>query len=173
MLPALTLVTGGIASGKSAFAEALAERADGDLLYIATSEAGDAEMAAKIAAHRARRGRRWRTAEAPLDIAPALETASRPGAVLIDCATMWLANHLGAGTDAGSLPDRLKADLAKCPVPVIVVTNEVGLGGISENAAQRAFANAQGRLNAALAESADLVIFVAAGLPMVLKGDLP
>jgi adenosylcobinamide kinase/adenosylcobinamide-phosphate guanylyltransferase len=173
MLPALTLVTGGIASGKSAFAEGLIARAREPYLYVATAEPGDAEMAAKIAAHRARRGEHWRMAETPLEIEPPLAGAAGCGAVLVDCATMWLANQLGAGADADLLPARFLAALEACPVPVVVVTNEVGLGGVPANAVARAFATEQGRLNQALAAQAGLVVLVAAGLPLALKGDLP
>ncbi|SDO27715.1 adenosylcobinamide kinase /adenosylcobinamide-phosphate guanylyltransferase [Lutimaribacter pacificus] len=171
MLPSLTLVLGGAASGKSSYAEGLAERASQTRLYLATAQAGDAEMAGKIAAHRARRGAGWRTAEAPFDPAPALADAK--GVVLFDCATMWLSNHLLADHDVGTGGDLLISALAACPVPVIVVSNELGLSVVPENALARRFRQAQGELNQRLAERAGLVVFVAAGLPLALKGTLP
>ncbi|MFD1509515.1 bifunctional adenosylcobinamide kinase/adenosylcobinamide-phosphate guanylyltransferase [Lacimonas salitolerans] len=169
--PALTLVLGGAASGKSSFAEGLAEKCSASRLYLATAEPGDAEMETRIAAHRARRGAGWTTAEAALHTRDALSQAR--GVVLFDCATMWLSNHMLAGHDMTRETETLLDDLAACPVPVIIVSNELGLSVVPENALARRFRQAQGELNQRLAAQAGLVAFVAAGLPMVLKGRMP
>lgn len=169
-LPPLTLVIGGARSGKSRFAEGLLP--PGRRSYIATAEAWDEEMKARIARHRADRGADrgggWETIEAPLDLAGALASL-REGAALIDCATLWLSNHLLAGSDPAAETGRLLAALDACAVPVVVVSNEVGWSIVPDNALARAFRDAQGRLNQRLAERADRVVAVMAGLPLVLK----
>ena len=167
----VTLILGGARSGKSAHGEALAERRSGDLVYLATAEAGDPEMAARIAAHRSRRGARWTTIEEPLDLARQLGRAATPeGAVLIDCLTLWLANLIAAGRDADAEGDALAATLASLPGAAILVSNEVGLGIVPDNPAARAFRDHAGRLHQRIAAAADRVLFMAAGLPMILKG---
>ncbi len=173
MLPQLTLVLGGAASGKSAFAERLACACAPRRLYIATGEPRDTEMQARINAHRARRGEGWRTTEAPRNLAPALTAAENGEVVLLDCATMWLANHMLAGNDTQSAWRVLRSALDSCAAPVIVVSNETGMGVVPENALGRAFRQAQGELNQKLAARAGLVVQVIAGLPQVLKGILP
>ena len=173
MLPRLTFVLGGAASGKSAYAEGLVAQASDTRLYIATAEAQDAEMRDKLARHRARRGPEWRTVEAPLDPGAALASARAGEAVLLDCATMWLSNHLLAGSDLARAEAALMAALARCAAPVVVVSNEVGLSVVPENALARRFQTAQGALNQRLAAEAGLVVNVIAGLPQVLKGHLP
>ena len=165
--PPLTLVIGGARSGKSRFAEGLLPA--GRRSYIATAEAWDGEMKARIARHRADRGAGWETVEAPLDLAGAL-AALREGTALVDCATLWLSNHLLAGSDPGAETERLLAALDACAVPVVVVSNEVGWSIVPDNALARAFRDAQGRLNQRLAERADRVFAVMAGLPVALKG---
>lgn len=170
MIPDLTLVLGGAASGKSAFAENLVERGSPSRLYIATAKAFDAEMEQKIAIHRDRRGQGWRTLEAPEDVGRALDQASPDDVVLFDCATMWLSNVMMADGDIPTERSKLLAALAACPAPVVVVTNEVGSGIVPENALARAFREEQGRLNIALAAQADCAVQVVAGLPNVLKG---
>ena len=171
--PQLTLVTGGAASGKSRFAEALVVASGRRKVYVATAQAFDAEMAAKIARHRADRGELWRTIEAPLDLAGALGQEWSDEIVLVDCLTMWLSNHLLAENDPGAEADRLMAALDAVRVPVVLVTNEVGQGVVPDNALARRFRNAQGALNQRVAARADLVVGVMAGLPLVLKGVLP
>ena len=166
----ITLVLGGARSGKSAHAEALLKGHAGARLYIATAEARDAEMEARIAAHRARRGPGWRTVEAPLALAETLEAESRPGAaLLVDCLTLWLSNILDAGRDVAAETRRLTDCLARLEGRTVLVANEVGLGIVPENAAARAFRDHAGRLNQAVAEIAGRVVFVASGLPLVLK----
>lgn len=167
------LVLGGAASGKSLWAERLVERLAPRRLYLATAEAGDGEMGSRIARHRARRGAGWRTIEAPLETAAALAQARSDEAVLLDCATLWLSNHMLAGSDLAAEEDRLLAALGACPAPVAVVSNEIGLGLVPETALGRRFRDAQGALNQRLAAAAGCVVFVAAGLPLALKGALP
>lgn len=169
---ALTLVTGGARSGKSRYAETLLRARPGPWHYIATAEAWDDEMRDRIARHRADRGPDWITHEAPLDLAGRL-AGIREGAVLIDCATLWLTNHLLAGHDPEAEGLILTAALARASVPVIVVSNEVGWSIVPDNALARQFRDAQGRLNQQLAATAGLVVAVIAGLPLVLKGRLP
>ena len=166
----ITLVLGGARSGKSAHAEALLDDHAGPRLYIATAEARDDEMAARIAAHRARRGLSWRTVEAPLALAETLEAESRPGAaLLVDCLTLWLSNLMEAGRDIAAETQRLVACLGRLEGRTVLVSNEVGLGIVPENATARAFRDHAGRLNQAVAQAAEQVVFVAAGLPLALK----
>jgi len=166
-------VLGGARSGKSAFAETLVSAAGRHRIYIATAEAWDDEMRDRIAAHRDSRGGGWETREAPLDLAGSLAAVPANAAVLVDCATLWLTNHLLADHDLQVESDRLLAALAACAAPVVIVSNEVGWGIVPDNALARSFRDAQGRLNQRLAAQADLVVGVMAGLPMVLKGSLP
>ena len=172
-LPPLSLVIGGARSGKSTFAEGLATGTGRPRRYIATAEAWDDEMRARIAQHQRERGGDWTTVEAPLDLAAALALALQDEVVLIDCATLWLTNHLLADHDLPAETARLLDALATCPAPVVIVSNETGWGIVPENALARRFRDEQGRLNQRLAAEADLVVTVIAGLPMVLKGALP
>jgi len=119
MLPHLTLVLGGAASGKSVFAEGLVLCCRGAPVYLATAEAQDDEMREKLQRHRARRGAVWRTIEAPRDLAPALAGVTAREAVLVDCATMWLSNHLLAGRDLAQAEAALLAALDACAAPVV------------------------------------------------------
>lgn len=172
-LPPLTLVVGGARSGKSAFAEGLLTGTGRPRRYIATAEAWDDEMRDRIARHQADRGAAWTTVEAPLDLSAALATARPDEAVLLDCATLWLTNHLLAEHDLAAETARLLAALAACPAPVVVVSNETGWGIVPDNALARRFRDEQGRLNQRLAAQATLVVTVIAGLPLALKGSLP
>ncbi|MDP6786289.1 MAG: bifunctional adenosylcobinamide kinase/adenosylcobinamide-phosphate guanylyltransferase [Rhodospirillales bacterium] len=170
VLPPLTLVLGGARSGKSRYAESLVESQDGACLYLATAEAGDDEMAARIGAHRERRGRRWRTVETPLDLIADLTAAVGPDrCVLVDCLTLWLSNLMAAGRDVEAECRALNRALPKLAGPAVLVANEVGLGIVSENALARRFRDFAGQLNQAVAEAAQSVVFIAAGLPMHLK----
>ena len=171
--PRLGLVVGGARSGKSGLAERLVTATSRPRRYIATAEAWDDEMRDRIARHRADRGADWTTVEAPLDLTAALAAVPADEAVLIDCATLWLSNHLLADHDLEAESDRLRAALRSCPAPVVLVSNEVGWGIVPDNALARAFRDAQGRLNQQIAAEADLVLGVMAGLPMVLKGRMP
>ncbi len=168
-MPSLTLVLGGMRSGKSAYAERLIE-ARGPGLYLATAEAGDAEMAERILRHRARRGEAWSTVEAPLDVIGALGEAPRDGRpVLVDCLTLWLSNVMAAGRDVDAEGRALIEGLRAHRGPVVAVSNEVGLGVVPDNALARGFADAAGRLNQSAAQAAERVVFMAAGLAVVLK----
>ena len=171
-LPAVTLVLGGARSGKSRYAEALITASAAGGTYIATAEAGDAEMAARIADHRARRGPFWRTVETPLDLADAIVTNADPvRPVLAECLTLWLSNLMGAGRVVEHESETLLGALRDARGPVVLVANEVGLGLVPETPLGRAFRDEAGRLNHAVAALADRVVFVAAGLPLMLKGD--
>lgn len=169
-LPELTLVLGGASSGKSAHAETLVAASGLRQIYVATAQAFDAEMRAKIAAHRAARGAGWQTIEEPVDLPAALARAAAGDAVLIDCATLWLTNLILAEADVDAAHERLVAAIDACPAPVVIVSNEVGAGIVPDNALARRFRSAQGRLNQTLAARAEHVVAVMAGLPLVLKG---
>lgn len=171
--PALTLVVGGARSGKSSFAERIVTASSRPRSYIATAEAWDDEMRARIGQHVQDRGAGWATIEAPLDLSAALAALPPDHIALIDCATLWLTNHLLAEHDLDAEATALLAALAACPNPVVIVSNEVGWGIVPENALARRFRDAQGRLNQRIAAQAGLVVGVMAGLPMVLKGTLP
>jgi adenosylcobinamide kinase / adenosylcobinamide-phosphate guanylyltransferase len=169
-LPRLTLVLGGARSGKSRYAESLVEAAAQAALYLATAQARDDEMRERIRRHRARRGARWSTIEEPLALGDRLcreSSAERP--ILVDCLTLWLANLLEAGRDIEQESAQLLEALATPAGPIVLVANEVGLGIVPENALARRFRDDAGRLNQAVAARADRVVFVAAGLPLVLK----
>ncbi|TGD64589.1 bifunctional adenosylcobinamide kinase/adenosylcobinamide-phosphate guanylyltransferase [Tabrizicola sp. WMC-M-20] len=172
-LPALSLVIGGARSGKSRLAERLVSASGRPRTYIATAQPFDAEMRDRIARHRDDRGPDWTTLEAPLDIASALAACDPAGAILLDCATLWLSNALLAGQNLDDATQALLDTLETSPAPVVIVSNEVGWGIVPENALARQFRDAQGRLNQKIATRARLVIGVMAGLPFTLKGSLP
>lgn len=166
----ITLVLGGARSGKSRRAEELVTAMGGRPVYLATAAAGDAEMAARIAHHRARRGHHWHTVEEPLELAAALARHATPqAAVLVDCLTLWLSNLYGAGRDVLDATNALIQALHTAQGPVVLVSNEVGLGIVPDNALARRFRDDAGRLNQAVAEIATHVVFVAAGLSLTLK----
>ena len=168
--PATTLVLGGARSGKSAFAEALVSASPLAKVYIATATAGDDEMKSRITLHRARRGEGWTTIEEPLALVDALtREATRGRVVLVDCLTLWLSNLMFAGRDPEIEAHRLTRFLGVTKHPVIFVSNEVGLGLVPETPLGRAFRDAQGRLNQAVAAAVPQVVFMAAGLPLWLK----
>jgi adenosylcobinamide kinase / adenosylcobinamide-phosphate guanylyltransferase len=169
-LPRLTLVLGGARSGKSRYAEALVEAAAPRGLYCATAEAGDDEMRTRITAHRARRGPFWQTIEAPLNLTGAIAEASPDRPLLIDCLTLWLSNLLLAGCPLAADFATLRASLRDAAGPIVLVANEVGLGLVPKTPLGRRFRDEAGRLNQSMAAIADRVVFVAAGLPLVLKG---
>ncbi len=169
----ITLVTGGVASGKSAWAERLVLSSGLSPVYIATAQALDDEMRTRVARHKARRGGQWRLIEAPLDLPPALAQLGPGEIALVDCLTMWLSNHMLADHDPLNLAPALIEALSARRAPVVMVTNEVGLGGINADPLARRFADAQGALNQQIAARADLVVAVMAGLPLTLKGHIP
>ena len=167
----LTLVLGGAASGKSARAEALIVASGLSRVYVATAQAFDDEMEDKILRHQEMRGPDWRTVEEPLDIAAALEGVREGDAVLLDCVTLWLSNLMHHQRDIAAETEALVAALSAAPGRVVLVSNEIGMGLSPMNALGRAFRDAQGRLNQRIAAVADHVEFVAAGLPLTLKGE--
>ena len=170
MSPETTLVLGGARSGKSAYAERLARESGGERVYLATATAGDGEMSERIAHHRDRRGPDWITVEEPFALADILMRESRPGrTILVDCLTLWLSNVMLAERDVEAETRDLRASILSSSGPVILVSNEIGLGLVPETPLGRRFRDAQGRLNQAVAATVPRVIFVAAGLPLVLK----
>ena len=174
-LEKLTLVLGGARSGKSRYAESviadLPPQWQPPWVYVATAEAGDAEMSERIAAHRARRGPNWRTVEAPRDLPVALQ-AAQGQAVLVDCLTLWLSNLVLAEADIDTQTALLQQALAAATAPVVLVANEVGFGLVPEYPLGRRFRDLQGILNQRIAASADRVVLVVAGIPLAVKGVL-
>lgn len=169
-LPRLTLVLGGARSGKSKYAEEMIGETPPPWLYLATAEALDDEMRERIEHHRSRRDTRWRTLDAPHDLANALAKAGGDGCpILIDCLTLWLSNTLLTDGDVAQASEELIAALAAAPGPVVAVSNEVGFGLVPDTPLGRTFRDAQGRLNQRVAAVADRVVLVVAGLPLVLK----
>jgi adenosylcobinamide kinase / adenosylcobinamide-phosphate guanylyltransferase len=164
------LVLGGARSGKSAYAQRLAEAQSPERLYLATAAPGDEEMAARIARHQADRGQGWTTVEEPLGIAAALLTHAQAGrVVVVDCLTLWLSNLMLAGRDPGPAVMALAAAIGHLTGPVIFVSNEVGMGIVPDNKLGREFRDWQGRANREIGAASDAVIFVAAGIPLQLK----
>ena len=137
---------------------------------MATAEASDAEMAERIAIHRARRGSEWRTIEAPRDLAGALASA-QAGPVLVDCLTLWLSNRMLADADIDGEIAELEQALAGRSSAVVIVANEVGSGIVPDNAVARRFRDLQGSLNQRIAARADCVVLMVAGLPLPVKGN--
>jgi adenosylcobinamide kinase / adenosylcobinamide-phosphate guanylyltransferase len=167
----LTLVTGGARSGKSRYGEGLLAALPPPWLYVATAEAGDKEMAERIAAHRARRGAQWQTVEAPRHLAATLQkSASMP--VMVDCLTLWLSNLMLAEIDVEVETAHLERALAAAAAPVVLISNEVGSGIVPEHPLGRRFRDAQGTLNQRIAARADRVVLMVAGLPLAVKGGL-
>jgi adenosylcobinamide kinase / adenosylcobinamide-phosphate guanylyltransferase len=170
-----TLILGGARSGKSALAERLARESGNEVVYIATAQAHDAEMAARIAHHRDRRPAHWQCVEEPLAVAGALRAYARPDrCVLVDCLTLWLSNLLGDADDQrlGRECEALLEVLPALPGELLFVSNEVGLGVVPMGELTRRFVDEAGRLHQALAARCERVLFVAAGLPLPLKGNL-
>jgi adenosylcobinamide kinase/adenosylcobinamide-phosphate guanylyltransferase len=179
----LTLILGGARSGKSTYAQRLAGELGGRVLYVATAEPGDDEMAARIAAHRAERPAAWTTLEAPLQVGAAVRLAAPAEVVVVDCVTL-LANNVivplpepvtAAAAEAALLGeiDALLEAYRAAPAHWLVVSNEVGLGLVPPYALGRLYRDVLGRANQRLAAEADNVVFLVAGLPLVVKGRLP
>lgn len=167
----IALVLGGARSGKSAFSEKMAMECGLERHYVATGRPWDAEMEARIALHRAARGGGWATHEEPLELASRLEEiATHNRVVLVDCLTLWVTNLLMAECDMERAFGDLVALLPKLTARVIFVSNEVGLGIVPDNAMARAFRDHAGRLHQMIASEARDVFFVAAGLPLRMKG---
>ena len=169
----ITLVIGGTRSGKSRYAEKLADVGLKDKVYLATAEAGDAEMKHRIQLHRDRRGDDWTTVEEPLALAAAIEAHTQTDTfMLVDCLTLWLTNLLLAGRDIEKETARLIDVLATASGTIVLVSNEVGQGIVPDNALARTFRDEAGKLNQRIADVANRVVLVTAGLPLALKGEL-
>jgi adenosylcobinamide kinase / adenosylcobinamide-phosphate guanylyltransferase len=169
-LPHLTLVLGGARSGKSRHAEQLVLASGRAPVYLATAEALDDEMAARIAAHRARRDPARQTVEEPLDLTGALALAAASDrAVLVDCLTLWLTNLLLAERPVETEIDQLLATLPELPGALVLVSNEVGQGIVPTGALARAFVDHAGVLHQRIAALADTVLLMTAGLAQRLK----
>lgn len=167
----VTLVLGGARSGKSRLAESLAHGAQH---YIATAQAKDDEMGARIVNHRARRGQGWTTHEESYDLATIVRSLDAAGNfILVDCLTIWLSNLMLAERDWRAAAGELCALLESHRADIVLVSNEVGMGIVPMTPLGREFRDAQGQLNQQVATAAENVVFVAAGLPLVLKGKLP
>lgn len=176
----LTLILGGARSGKSAYAEKLATELGPRVLYIATGEAGDEEMAQRIAAHRLARPAAWQTLEAPQKVGAALAAVKdNPDVLLLDCLTLLVSNILLSkeGESQAVIEAAVQAELeailaeqARLRAPLFVVSNEVGLGLVPPYPLGRLYRDGLGRANQYLAAQADRVIFMVAGLPLALKG---
>jgi len=179
----IIVVTGGSRSGKSSFARQLAEKQSQQRTFIATAQAGDAEMKERIKKHReARENSQWQTIEEPLDIAGAIRAAENSHVLLVDCLTLWISNLLFAGGDKKEYPT--EEEIAKkCTEvlnacngfsgTVIFVTNEVGMGIVPDNPLSRRFRDLAGRANKIIADHAAVVVFMVSGQPLILKGDKP
>ncbi len=171
----VALVLGGARSGKSRYGLSLAEQFSAPRLFLATGEARDAEMAARIAAHQRERGPGWETREVPLELPEALEQGQgRYGAILVDCLTMWLANLMlredCAEADLAAAAEQLLARLSRIGTPTIFISYEVGLGIVPEGPLARKYRDWLGWLHQQVAAAADRVVLVVAGLPLTLKG---
>jgi adenosylcobinamide kinase/adenosylcobinamide-phosphate guanylyltransferase len=172
MTKKIYLITGGARSGKSAFAERLANGMTGKRAYIATAQALDPEMAARIQHHRERRGAAWDTYEEPLAIADLLvKLNERYQIVLLDCLTLWLSNVMAhnCGDDASIPAPMCWSAIKSFDGTSIIVSNEVGLGVVPDNPLARKFRDLAGMLNQRVAQAADEVYFTAAGIPMKIK----
>lgn len=169
--PGVTLILGGARSGKSAFAERLVISSGLAPVYVATGRVWDEEMRARIDHHKARRGADWKTVEEPDDLEAAVGREAAPGrAVLVDCLTLWVTNLMMSEADMAARSAALCAALSGARSPVVLVSNEVGLGIVPDNAMARAFRDHAGRLHQEVAALSDNVYFVAAGLPLKMKG---
>ncbi len=169
MMPILVL--GGARSGKSGFAERLLRDSKIERTYLATASAGDEEMKARIAHHREARGEKWHTVEEPLFIVDAMRRETGEGrAVLVDCLTLWLSNLFMDARNVEREIEQLVLFLQETPRNIVLVSNEIGLGLVPETKLGRDFRDAQGRLNQKVAAAVSTVVFVAAGLPLYLKG---
>ena len=170
----LTFILGGARSGKSSYAQRLAESRGGDVLFVATAAPGDDDMAARIARHRAERPAHWRTLEAQRQLAPALAEAAPAPTVVLDCATLWVTNLLLAEDSSWDVAatelDALLAWFRAQSLELIVVSNEVGLGIVPGDALSRAFREWLGWFNQRLATEADAVYLMVAGLAIDVKG---
>jgi adenosylcobinamide kinase/adenosylcobinamide-phosphate guanylyltransferase len=170
----VTLILGGARSGKSRLGETIISGNGQSAIYIATAQAHDDEMRQRIALHQSRRGDNWRTVESPLELSLELSRLLPEGLpVLVDCLTLWLSNIMLADRDIEAEVDNLSNCVGEVPATLVLVSNETGLGIVPDNALARRFRDASGLMNQKIAAAADNVLFVAAGLPLVMKGRNP
>ncbi len=167
---ASTLVLGGARSGKSVYAENLVLASDKPKVYIATGQAFDDEMVERIDEHKARRGSEWRTIEAPLDVCGAIVNQCESTSVLFDCMTLWISNLMADERDIVREVEQLCDVIGNLKCDLTIVSNEVGLGIVPENALARKFRDEAGRANQMIAAACNNVVFLAAGLPLNMKG---
>jgi adenosylcobinamide kinase/adenosylcobinamide-phosphate guanylyltransferase len=168
------LITGGARAGKSRYAERLMRARPARHAVIATATAGDPEMAERIARHKAERDKSWDVIEQPISVRSAIRNAARPDRiVLLDCLTLWISNLMAERREIDIEISGLVGTLQNAAGPVIIISNEVGLGIVPENPLARAFRDHLGRANQAVAAVAECAVFMAAGIPIVLKGPLP
>jgi adenosylcobinamide kinase/adenosylcobinamide-phosphate guanylyltransferase len=168
----LTFLVGGARSGKSSLAVRLATDSGRAVVFVATSEARDDEMAARIESHRAERPPEWSTVEAPLDLAGALATAPQEACVVLDCLTLWTSNALEAGWSAEAVAKAAEAVAglaAARGAPTVVVSNEVGLGVVPDTPLGRRYRDVHGRVNAIFAGAAERACLVVAGRALELR----
>ena len=172
--PKVVLITGGARAGKSRYAERLMNARPARHAVVATAVAGDAEMAERIARHKAERDAGWEVIEQPISIRSAIRNAARPDRiVLVDCLTLWISNLMAEGRDIEIEIQGLVGTLQIAAGPVIIVSNEVGFGVVPDNPLARAFRDNLGRANQAVAAASECAVLMAAGIPIVLKGVLP
>lgn len=166
-------ITGGARSGKSSFAQGLAEKYGKRIVFLATADAGDREMKKRIARHKAERPAHWTTVEEPVDLVAAVQTLPPDtDAVLIDCLTLWISNLMMAGRDEEGILsecERLAAALARAPFTAVLVSNEVGAGIVPENKLARAFRDTAGRANQIMARASEQAFALISGCPVKLK----
>ena len=168
--PAHSLILGGARSGKSSYAEQMVEGQGGPCLYVATARIWDDEMADRIDEHKERRGDQWTTFEEPLNLVQCLKSIQRPdGIILVDCLTLWVTNLMMEGRDPDVEGAQLVASLAELSCPVVLVSNEVGLGIVPMDKMSRDFRDYAGRLHQCLAAVVPSVTFMVSGLPMQVK----
>jgi adenosylcobinamide kinase / adenosylcobinamide-phosphate guanylyltransferase len=176
----LTLILGGARSGKSQYAQQMAEASGLPVCFVATATAGDQEMAARIAMHRTNRPASWRTLEASLQVGQSIRQANPSGLVLLDCLTLLASNVLGQfeePVEPGEYDAAIQAEIDalleafhQSDAQWLVISNEVGLGIVPASAAGRLYRDALGKANQRVAQAADVVVFMAAGIPMKIKG---
>lgn len=165
-----TLVLGGARSGKSVYAEKLLKNSGKQMVYIATGEARDDEMSERIASHQDRRGVDWQTIEAPLEVCQALEQVADGNIVLLDCVTLWVSNLMATERDVVAEVQKFCDLLEGLSCDIVIVSNEVGLGIVPDNALARRFRDEAGRANQMIADACDAVVFIAAGQALKMKG---
>jgi adenosylcobinamide kinase/adenosylcobinamide-phosphate guanylyltransferase len=167
-----TLILGGVRSGKSSYAEQLARQGGESVVMVVTATAGDEEMAARIAAHRARRPAHWQVIEEPIELGGAIRRAGSPGTiVIVDCLTLWLSNvlSLADGKVLERERDALKSAVSDCTGTIVLVSNEVGSGIVPIHELARRFRDEAGCLHQDLAQLCEQVVWMVAGLPVVVK----